>query len=497
MADFHSHRWSPIEDLPSTWAELADPQVESLANALNSRVEQLKDRSLYERWLDELRREWAIETGIIERLYSLSEGATRTLIEHGLDAALIGHDDTDQPVNQVVEMIRDQYHAIEGLYQFVSDQRELSKSYIRELHQVITAHQESCDAVDSQGQERRVPLQKGAFKKWPNNPRFMDGTIFEYCPPEQVESELERMLAMSQQHDQQGISPEVEAAWLHHRFVLIHPFQDGNGRIARCLATLQLLKRRRLPLVIVRHDRSEYLNALRAADDGELLPLVKLVSHLQIKRIQGALEASERVESKADRLDDAFRRIAPRLQRASELVEARHAAHSLLAEQLHDLALQSLTEVQNELRSRLGGGSAAESAIRLTLARSGDRNSRYHRWQVVECARQLGYFANLTDYHAWALLTIRTQVQTELLVSIHRLGRNGGIFAASAMIYRRESQGVDASGNEAARCTIPEPLCRTPFTVTDRDLEAAVSKRFQSWIDECVEIGLGRWADWV
>ena len=43
--------------------------------------------------------------------------------------------------------------------------------------------------------------------------------------------------------------PEVEAAWLHHRFGQIHPFQDGNGRVARALATMIFLRAGFVPLV--------------------------------------------------------------------------------------------------------------------------------------------------------------------------------------------------------------------------------------------------------
>ena len=42
----------------------------------------------------------------------------------------------------------------------------------------------------------------------------------------------------------------MEAAWLHHRFVQIHPFQDGNGRIARALSTLIFVKAGWFPLVV-------------------------------------------------------------------------------------------------------------------------------------------------------------------------------------------------------------------------------------------------------
>ena len=42
--------------------------------------------------LQSLKRRWAVETGRIELLYTLSEGVTRTLVLHGIDASTIGHD---------------------------------------------------------------------------------------------------------------------------------------------------------------------------------------------------------------------------------------------------------------------------------------------------------------------------------------------------------------------------------------------------------------------
>ena len=56
------------------------------------------------------------------------------------------------------------------------------------------------------------------------------------------------------------------AAWVRHRFTQIHPFQDGNGRVARLLATLVFSRAEWLPLVVRRDDRVRYLDALEAAD---------------------------------------------------------------------------------------------------------------------------------------------------------------------------------------------------------------------------------------
>ena len=69
----------------------------------------------------------------------------------------------------------------------------------------------------------------------PNNPRRADGRIHEYCPPEQVQSEMDRFLAEYERVGEGGYPVNAEAAWLHHRFVRCHPFQDGNGRVSRLL----------------------------------------------------------------------------------------------------------------------------------------------------------------------------------------------------------------------------------------------------------------------
>ena len=124
-----------------------------------------------------------------------------------------------------------------------------------------------------------VPLIRGAYKQLSNNPLRSNGTIHEYCPPEHVDSEMDRLIGLHHGHD--DVAPEVEAAWLHHRFTQIHPFQDGNGRIARALATLVFVKAGWFPLVVRDRDRAKYISALESADDGNLMPLIKYFASLQ------------------------------------------------------------------------------------------------------------------------------------------------------------------------------------------------------------------------
>ena len=79
------------------------------------------------------------------------------------------------------------------------------------------------------------------------------------------------------------LSPkEARAAYgdLHARFVRIHPFADGNGRLARLLANIPVLEAGYPPLIVPRARRAEYITALadgptqagKATPESGLLP---------------------------------------------------------------------------------------------------------------------------------------------------------------------------------------------------------------------------------
>ena len=86
-----------------------------------------------------------------------------------------------------------------------------------------------------------VSLTKGARKTQGNYP-VQGGDTYTYGPPGHVASEMDRLIDLYSCHVRNGVSSEVLAAWLYHGFAQIHPFQDGNGRVARVLASLILLK---------------------------------------------------------------------------------------------------------------------------------------------------------------------------------------------------------------------------------------------------------------
>lgn len=285
--------YSRIEGLPSqaAAAKLASSELGELGRRWLAKKGELAHSGEFKAFLQKLLKEWAIETGILERLYTWDRGLTETLIEQEIDAALISRGSGLEPdaAHQAARMIQDQQQVVEGLFPFVKGDQPLSEHFIRAMHEQFTQHQEYTEALARDGALIRVPLLKGQYKKLPNNPRRPDGQMHDFCPPEFVKEEMQRLVSLYKGYASQDMPPEILSAWLHHRFTQIHPFQDGNGRIARALASLVFLKAGLFPLVIRESERTAYIEALEAADQGQLAPLVALFASRQRDSILSAL----------------------------------------------------------------------------------------------------------------------------------------------------------------------------------------------------------------
>lgn len=95
-----------------------------------------------------------------------------------------------------------------------------------------------------------------------------------------------------------SIHPVALAAQAHHRLVAIHPFIDGNGRTARLVMNLLLMRRGYPPTVILRANRRQYYSVLATADSGKMEALVNFVGRSVENSLNLYLEAcTSRVKS--------------------------------------------------------------------------------------------------------------------------------------------------------------------------------------------------------
>lgn len=128
------------------------------------------------------------------------------------------------------------------------------------------------------------------FPKWAGKLRTINVKVSEHIPPSphklreclvNFERDLEEQLKYLPRNKSKRIDRLIEiAAWLQHKIVWIHPFNDYNGRIAR-LATNLFFLEHGFPLVEIPAEKSDkirkkYVKAMQEADKGNLLPLIKL-----------------------------------------------------------------------------------------------------------------------------------------------------------------------------------------------------------------------------
>ena len=73
---------------------------------------------------------------------------------------------------------------------------------------------------------------------------------------------------------------------IHHKAVQIHPFQNGNGRWSRMLANIYLRQHGSMPVkwqedLLAKENpkRDEYIQALKAADNGDYSTLIEMHKH--------------------------------------------------------------------------------------------------------------------------------------------------------------------------------------------------------------------------
>ena len=477
-----SSQWRPIADYETDPSELAEKELRALSDVWIERRDELDRAGHVPDLTVRLKREWAIETGLIERLYTLDRGITELMIEHGVNAALIPHRSAQNP-GHVAAMIDDQLAAIESVFAFVKGERPLSTSYIRELHSLFTRNQEFTEVRDQFGRNFQAPLIRGDYKKHPNNPTRPDGSIHHYCPPEHVAAEMDRLLQLHSAHG--GVAPEVEAAWLHHRFAQIHPFQDGNGRIARALATLVLVKAGWLPLVIRDSGRATYIDALESADSGDLKPLVSFFSRLQKAELIRAIGIARETEQAA-RADARIASIRQRLVQRRDSLEQEWEAAVSTAGRLHAVARERLNAIVASLRE------ATKDHAEFTFFvdaedDAGERGHWFHR-QIVATARKLGYYANTRHYRSWARLVARDGHQGNILIAFHCIGHEfQGVLACSGTWFlRAPTEDGSETGGETA-------LNDEVFQINYKEDPEDAELRFRDWLERVIERGLAMW----
>ncbi len=168
--------------------------------------------------------------------------------------------------------------------------RTLTEQDVKELNKLILVRPFWKDAITTDGQATRRLIKVGDYKAHPNSVRLANGEIFEYASPTDTPFEMQKLLVWFREQEP-NLHPVMLAAMLHYKFVRIHPFDDGNGRISRLLMNYVLLRSGYPPAVIKSKDKNNYLFALNRADVGDIAAFVEYIGNQVIWSLQLAIKA--------------------------------------------------------------------------------------------------------------------------------------------------------------------------------------------------------------
>lgn len=150
--------------------------------------------------------------------------------------------------------------AFDFFYELAQHDSPISENYIKQIHQLVVGN----DPYLNAGNYRNVGV-------------VITGS--EHTPPEPFEVPFKmRELVdwLNENVDQEN--PIILAAVAHHEMAKIHPFADGNGRTARLLLNLILMKKGYPICSIKRTERPRYYEAMSEADKGNYHPIIEMVA---------------------------------------------------------------------------------------------------------------------------------------------------------------------------------------------------------------------------
>ncbi len=193
---------------------------------------------------------------------TLTESETKVLLEDGLTTG-------GKPMVFHLEA-KGHSDAFDFIYDIIN-KKDIEESDILKLHQLFYYRIDDKNA--------------GSYRQ---NKVFISGSDFIPPSPKEIAAKMTQFfknLRTSQKEEH----PVISAALAHKEFVTIHPFIDGNGRTARLLMNLMLIKEG-YPIVIMPPIlRTEYINALQSSNKGNDEPFLELILNATIEALKDYL----------------------------------------------------------------------------------------------------------------------------------------------------------------------------------------------------------------
>lgn len=269
------------------WMEVAKVETTRWDRYIEG-LEELKasSPSRLARALEIVRRAAAFDTGALEGLYESDRGFTFTVAMQSASWELA----VEKKGAEVRALFESQLRAYDNILDLATESVPIAEAWIRRLHEEITESQKTYRVWTEVGwQEQELP--KGQYKNLPNHVLLADGNYHAYAPVDMTPTEMYRFCQEIRSEAFREAHPVLQASYAHYGLVMIHPFADGNGRVARALGSVFTFRAESIPLLILVDNRSDYLESLRAADNGQYQMFTDFMMERSLDAIQMASES--------------------------------------------------------------------------------------------------------------------------------------------------------------------------------------------------------------
>ncbi len=178
-------------------------------------------------------------------------------------------------------------------------EQPLTEYFIRTLHKTLLREDYTVYRQRPDGTNTSYVVHAGVYKTRPNSVITVTGERFEYASPEETPALMTDLLQWYHQAEKEGTMKPIELASLfHYRYIRIHPFEDGNGRISRLMVNY-ILYRHGYPMIVVKSaDKENYLTALNRCDVA-IGPVPSDGAHAELSQIAPFVEYMSRCLERA------------------------------------------------------------------------------------------------------------------------------------------------------------------------------------------------------